>query len=640
MGQDVAAERDELVKERLKKGMTLQEATSSVWEDWCGKGFHTDFRGADPIPLEEEDVLGEGANGLVFKTICKGVALAWKTTRCKNARTEIDNLKRLNNIHVVTLAGSMTHCGITRILIWPVAECDLKQFLDDLDVFKSNTRLLEVKKSNPEAYHRFRALDINVDSCSSALLSARRLLCERIGCLLSAVAYIHTMDIRHKDIKPSNILLSSFGIWLTDFDCSTDFSQLPHSETNNGNRGTAKYFAPEMARYEDSSRPVDIFSLGCVFLEVIWSVCMADKTMADLRTYCREADRSYHANLSSIQDLCLECIKASKMDKRTANLKYVLLLIGDMLNEDATNRPKVQKLQSRLRSFNRDREHDEWSLYGPCCQPRPKITSHKPSLTNLSRQPNERSIPTFSRPRMSGLNEKMSNKPGSNGKELTESSLPLLTSESQADVEDSDMNSTASSWNSEFGSIPPPNNVLDNHELKREDSSVTMTDSLRTLPPLQQQGEKQDQFFSVNTSWQFTGGPVTNASFRPISGSFFLANQPHGLGTTPAQEPAQQEYPADLSARKPLREIENMQATQTIKPIPSSSRALTSSLDEAEHLSHSVTQKFSNATSERNMTLPRPGEPMPTNSFNGHMNSPRRTESMSNNPFQAPIPRR
>lgn len=69
----------------------------------------------------------------------------------------------------------------------------------------------------------------------------------RLGCLISAIAYLHDekIKIRHKDLKPSNILLSAENLWLSDFGSATDFSLLSHSATDN-ERGTLRYFSPEV----------------------------------------------------------------------------------------------------------------------------------------------------------------------------------------------------------------------------------------------------------------------------------------------------------------------------------------------------------------------------------------------------------
>ncbi|OCL03634.1 kinase-like protein, partial [Glonium stellatum] len=95
-------------------------------------------------------------------------------------------------------------------------------------------------------------------------------LLRSLGCLAGAVTYFHGEGIKHKDMKHSNVLLSrGGGLWVTDFESSTDFTYLTSSVTGEGERGTPKYFAPEVAARELCGRPADIFALGCVFLEII-----------------------------------------------------------------------------------------------------------------------------------------------------------------------------------------------------------------------------------------------------------------------------------------------------------------------------------------------------------------------------------
>jgi serine/threonine protein kinase len=88
----------------------------------------------------------------------------------------------------------------------------------------------------------------------------------------NAMEYIHEKEIRHKDIKPANILLTPTSVYYTDFGISQDLSDLIRdrgdTRTDGPYRGTARYFAPEVARDELRGRSADIFSLGCVFSEM------------------------------------------------------------------------------------------------------------------------------------------------------------------------------------------------------------------------------------------------------------------------------------------------------------------------------------------------------------------------------------
>ncbi|KAI9783700.1 MAG: hypothetical protein M1839_003548 [Geoglossum umbratile] len=356
--------------DRLKPGVWRKEATPPTRWDWSGRGFHVDYQPDEVVPLQREDELGTGSSGVVYKTICNGVALAWKTKpRHSNEQKEIDSLKKLSHLHIVGLVGTFTHRQSLSMLLWPVAVCDLATFFKDLDVFKTHQALRDFKKSNPDPIHRFTLLGIDVKGCRFAADFAREWLYQSFGCLAGAVHYIHRSKMRHKDLKPSNILLTPTGIMLTDFGSSTDFSNLPSSESNNGERGTPLYFAPEVADRKDSGRPADIFSLGCVFLEMVWSSCMLDRTMDELKCARSGGDHSFHANLDSIRQMCVNCIPWAISGSCVTAIQHLLLEIRQMLDPNPKARPTAFDIQSRLVLIEGFKSKGEWSLYRHCCKP-------------------------------------------------------------------------------------------------------------------------------------------------------------------------------------------------------------------------------------------------------------------------------
>ena len=92
------------------------------------------------------------------------------------------------------------------------------------------------------------------------------------GCLASALKYLHEQKCRHKDIKPGNILVKAGTVIITDFGTSLDWTEDDLEETTG--RPTAftnTYAAPEVATARPRDRSADIWSLGCVFLEIIVS---------------------------------------------------------------------------------------------------------------------------------------------------------------------------------------------------------------------------------------------------------------------------------------------------------------------------------------------------------------------------------
>ncbi|CAN0348728.1 unnamed protein product [Lampetra planeri] len=92
--------------------------------------------------------------------------------------------------------------------------------------------------------------------------------------ICTAITELHERGIVHRDIKGANIFLTSTGhIKLGDFGCSVklkNISQTMPGEVNS-TLGTAAYMAPEVitrARGEGHGRAADIWSLGCVLIEM------------------------------------------------------------------------------------------------------------------------------------------------------------------------------------------------------------------------------------------------------------------------------------------------------------------------------------------------------------------------------------
>jgi serine/threonine protein kinase len=64
-------------------------------------------------------------------------------------------------------------------------------------------------------------LPLSERKVNSLYHSSQKRLFESFLCISSAVSYLHHNSIRHKDLKPSQILLSPNGLWLTDSSAMT-----------------------------------------------------------------------------------------------------------------------------------------------------------------------------------------------------------------------------------------------------------------------------------------------------------------------------------------------------------------------------------------------------------------------------------
>jgi serine/threonine protein kinase len=182
--------------------------------NWSGKGQHVEFARHEAIPLEQGTFLGRGTFADVYEVKCRGLSMARKQIYCTrrmkitDVKQEIDILKKLSHKHVVTLLGSYTQSNILGLLLHPVAICDLGKLLDELD---ENQLLAHYSEDFKKLMDRLGFRD--------DIHGVRNRLNRVYGCLANAIGYLHTNDIRHKDIKPQNILLSpNDGLYVTDLD--------------------------------------------------------------------------------------------------------------------------------------------------------------------------------------------------------------------------------------------------------------------------------------------------------------------------------------------------------------------------------------------------------------------------------------
>src|SRR5271170_4962023 len=186
--------------------MVLTKAFDLERED----GKHRHFSRAEDVPMRKIKELGKGGFGYVDhvvstitykqyarKLIPRGRTFKKNMEVLKDFERELGHLKKLSHIHIVELIGSYTDPKFVGIIMSPVAEYNLKEFLT-LDPLPAGDR--------------------------SFLRSF-------FGCLTTALCYLHDNQIRHKDIKPQNVLVKGHQIFLTDFGISLDWSELGQSTT-------------------------------------------------------------------------------------------------------------------------------------------------------------------------------------------------------------------------------------------------------------------------------------------------------------------------------------------------------------------------------------------------------------------------
>jgi serine/threonine protein kinase len=272
------------------------------------------------------------------------------------------NLKNLSNRRVIKLIGTYTQGSLLGLLLAPVAGSDLHTFMEDIDILRE--RLRAGKTCEIDDTQMMKRLDYfcpDTDDGSDLYNATVSRLSTCFGCLTGVIAYVHGQRIRHKDVKPSNILLSHNGLWLADFGISSDFSALSISQSESVERGTAKYFAPEVALYDRSGRPADIFSLGCVFIELV--ALIRGIPLIELRKLRPEQNNSLQANLDH---------KASwfaLLKSRNTRTQHVLCEVESMISENPCLRPSASRLDKHLSIIVQFGGNRSVSLHSPCCDP-------------------------------------------------------------------------------------------------------------------------------------------------------------------------------------------------------------------------------------------------------------------------------
>ena len=272
----------------LQKGLMLPQDKEL---NWSGKGQHVTFAGGEAVPVQLLAHLGASMTAVVEKVQCRRVVLARKTMRCTrnytvtDALREVEHLHRLRHFHIIQLVGSYIQGRNFAILMYPAADCHLGTFLEDTaDMATSESQLAEY--------------------------SERKLfLASTLSCLISALAHIHAQTTKHMDIKPANILVRrvralklGFRVYIADFGLSRSFAANEHSQTDGPTARTPKFCAPEVFDFDYRGRSADIFSLGCVYLEIL--TVYKGRHPHDFAAWRRGEghDDSFHANLKRVRE--------------------------------------------------------------------------------------------------------------------------------------------------------------------------------------------------------------------------------------------------------------------------------------------------------------------------------------------------
>ncbi|CAH2074227.1 unnamed protein product, partial [Iphiclides podalirius] len=185
--------------------------------------------------------IGEGSFGRVFKAKHKetDAVVALKVIRKKGR-----SLKDLKNLRL--------ECDIQRQLNHP-------NIIRMIDSFDTETELVVVTEYAEKELHSILAKEgcLNEDQVKKITWD-----------LVSALYYLHSHRVLHRDLKPQNVLLDSSGrAKLCDFGLARIMTNSTHILTSI--KGTPLYMAPELIDEKPYDHQADLWSLGCIVYELM-----------------------------------------------------------------------------------------------------------------------------------------------------------------------------------------------------------------------------------------------------------------------------------------------------------------------------------------------------------------------------------
>jgi serine/threonine protein kinase len=242
-------EDDSLASEVVFEKLVIEEDSDHIIQD------------LERLPFVQIKVLGLGLSASVdeVRYTHTGAVFARKTItfpglKDREAREEYFN----NEVSIMrSLKGHRHIIKLYATWVWK------KQFGLILDPAANGGSLDHYLVNYWEALEKPKASKMKIETMRMALERA-------FGCLANGLAYIHKHGIRHRDIKPPNILMHDHSVIITDFGASKDTIQTGENTTEGPvDQQTRKYSAPEVFDGKKRSFEADVYSLGCVYIELL-----------------------------------------------------------------------------------------------------------------------------------------------------------------------------------------------------------------------------------------------------------------------------------------------------------------------------------------------------------------------------------
>ncbi|KAH7303262.1 kinase-like domain-containing protein [Rhexocercosporidium sp. MPI-PUGE-AT-0058] len=386
-----------------------QWSFKAVFFDIVGKDYQ--LQADEIVPFISRAQCGKGASSLVYKAMIhrshhrfsntnENPELAVKVINShrryaheafKNERLVVKGLQDLTHDHIIKLLATYTQEGVYHF-IFPLAQCSLEQYMEVNPRYFNNPDSDESKEFVAWIFGQFAGVASGIAAIHVKSTEAKNSSKEEVTATLLDPNVEKEREERpagtgyHHDIKPQNLLLlgakpesNSHGIiQIADFGIGKFHSI--HSGTGTTTyRGTVTYAAPESKVPEDVespggsratkklnlSRPYDVWSLGCVLMEV--TVWLAFGTISwEQFNSARDGPESceLHASITNsffkldeggnptvrqaVKEWMDKLRKSTRLRDPNGSLAGLLSLVEEVLNVNPRERMSAKDLTEKL----------------------------------------------------------------------------------------------------------------------------------------------------------------------------------------------------------------------------------------------------------------------------------------------------
>lgn len=250
----------------------VDEPTNSRSSNMCSDSADTVVWGPKQdtsIPLSEEvPVLGTSRYQLIDQIARGGMSTVYRARDAQLSRDVAVKVLRLDPVshpdairsyaNEARIMSYLSHPGVTPV--YDCGACDDGRPYQVMKLITGHTLLEMIQGAIP--YRTSQLLSVFGDICQT-------------------MAFAHSLNVLHLDLKPANVMVGEFGeVHVMDWGLARFLGTAPEnlgdwvhaSSEDHGKRGvngTLEYMSPEQARCEPLDARADVFSLGAILCEIL-----------------------------------------------------------------------------------------------------------------------------------------------------------------------------------------------------------------------------------------------------------------------------------------------------------------------------------------------------------------------------------